>query len=356
MAEDASAALIGDSPDHRRRRALLGLADYRQADGLLADDQVLVERRYDLLQHHRIRIIPLSDLSDMVEVIAHGHSIFWSTESPERRLTSDVYYPMNHWKQKRLANWYWPKQQKFDEDLRANVHSALINRYALIAYSRDMVRFYELQLDYYHRRGLWRAFGTLLGYHMTNFYLYLWGMLEHLTLIAKYEKKLALEERACGILSPKFWEEFGKLDPILRAHICEGLIREWIAAMADARHAAAHRAMLLPNDIVVETEESKKSDSEISAILRKEDPGFYKLLPKEMIEVLEPQKIAHWRHWKLRTIATNAVVVKKESEGYIRFAVMSIDHDLMLLNAVIDAFLVRLFSRPAPAVASLPSG
>ena len=292
----------------------------------------------------------------MVEVIAHGHSIFWSTESPERRLTSDVYYPMNHWKQKRLANWYWPKQQKFDEDLRANVHSALINRYALIAYSRDMVRFYELQLDYYHRRGLWRAFGTLLGYHMTNFYLYLWGMLEHLTLIAKYEKKLALEERACGILSPKFWEEFGKLDPILRAHICEGLIREWIAAMADARHAAAHRAMLLPNDIVVETEESKKSDSEISAILRKEDPGFYKLLPKEMIEVLEPQKIAHWRHWKLRTIATNAVVVKKESEGYIRFAVMSIDHDLMLLNAVIDAFLVRLFSRPAPAVASLPSG
>ena len=28
-----------------------------------------------------------------------------------------------------------------------------------------------------------------------------------------------------------------------------------------------------------------------------------------------PQKIEHWRHWKLRTLATNAVVVEKESGG-----------------------------------------
>ena len=95
-----------------------------------------------------------------------------------------MYYQLNHWKQKRLASWYWAKRQDLEADRRDNVHSALINRYALIAYARDMVRFYELQLDHFHRRGLWRAFGTLLGYHMTNFYLYLWGMLEHLAVIA----------------------------------------------------------------------------------------------------------------------------------------------------------------------------
>ncbi|MDO8479861.1 MAG: hypothetical protein Q7W02_27435 [Candidatus Rokubacteria bacterium] len=349
MAETARAALGGDSAEQQRRRSLLALADDAQADGLVTGDDVLVGQRYDLLQHHRIRIVPVVEFTDVIEVCAHGHSIFWSAVDSERRLTVDVYYQINHWKQKRLASWYWAKRQDLEADLRDNVHSALINRYALLAYARDMVRFYELQLDYFHRRGLWGAFGTLLGYHMTNFYLYLWGMLEHLALIANQSKKLALRERDCGIESATLWKALGESDPALRAYIREGPIREWITAMADARHAAAHRAMLLPNYIVSETEESQKTDAEIAAILREEDPKFYALFPEPMIRILGPLKISHWRLWKLRTLATNAVVVKKESEAYIRFAVMSIDDDLMMLNAVIDAFLVRLFSVRAPA-------
>jgi hypothetical protein len=179
---------------------------------------------------------------------------------------------------------------------------------------------------------------------MTNFYLYLWGLLEQLTLIAKYAQALAVPERACGILGQQFWDACGDRDPALRRHMTEGVMREWILTMADARHAAAHRAMLLPNDIVSETEESRKTDAEISEILRKEEPQFYSLFPDELLKVFEPQKIGHWRHWKRRTIATNAVVVKKESGAYIRLAVMSIDHDLEMLNAAVDAFMVRLFS------------
>jgi hypothetical protein len=312
-------------------------------------DEVFVERRYDLLQHHRIRIVPVAEFTDVIEVCAHGHSIFWAASNSERRLNSDVYYQLHHWKQKRLASWYWANQKNLEVDLRDNVHSALINRYALIAYARDMVRFYELQLDHYQRRGLWRPFGTLLGYHMTNFYLYLWGMLEHLTLIANQARKLGLRERDCGIESPKLWKALGKSDPELRAWVRGDLIRKWTTQMADARHAAAHRAMLLPNDIITETAESQKTDAEIAAILREEDPKFYALLPEPMIKAFERQKIEHWRHWKRRTLATNVVVVKKESGAYIRFAVMSVDHDLMMLNAVIDAFLARLFSRRARA-------
>jgi len=343
MDEAARAALGGESSEQQRRRALLALADDAQADGLVTGDDTLVAQRYNLLQHHRIRVVPVAEFADVIEVCAHGHSIFWSAVDPERRLTVDVYYPMHHWKQKRLASWYWAKQPDLEPDLRIDVHSALINRYALIAYARDMVRFYELQLDYFHRRGLWRAFGTLLGYHMTNFYLCLWGMLEHLAVIANRAKKLGLPERDCGIGSPKFWQLLGERDAALRAYIRDGAIREWTSAMADARHAAAHRAMLLPNDIVSETEKSQKTDGEIAAILRKEDPEFYRLLPEPMIKALEPMKIDHWRHWNRRTLATNAVVVNKESGGYIRFAVTSVDYDLMMLNAVIDAFLWRLF-------------
>jgi hypothetical protein len=106
--------------------------------------------------------------------------------------------------------------------------------------------------------------------------------------------------------------------------------------------------MLLPNDIVSETEDSQRTDAEIAAILREEDPEFYRLFHESMIKAFEPMKIDHWRHWKRRTLATNAVVVNKESEGYIRFAVTSVDYDLMMLNAVVDAFVVRLFGRLAP--------
>jgi len=119
--------------------------------------------------------------------------------------------------------------------------------------------------------------------------------------------------------------------------------------MADARHAAAHRAMLLPTDVISETEESQKTDAEIAAILRADDPNLYTLIPEPMIEAFERMAIEHWRHGKRRILATNVVMVKQAPQPYFRFAVTSIDHDLMMLNAVIDAFLVKLFSRQAEA-------
>jgi hypothetical protein len=333
---------------------LLALADDAQADGLVTADSVLIERRYDLLQHHRLRIVPISEFADVIEVVAHGHSVFWSATDSGGRLTIDLYYQAHHWKQKRLTSWYWTKGPTLESDLRDNVHSALINRYALIAYTRDMVRFYELQLDYFHRRGLGRRFGTLLGYHMTNFYLYLWGMLEHLTLIANQVKRLGLRERRCGIESKELWEALGENAPALRAYIRGGPILEWIGHMADARHAAAHRAMLLPTDVMSETEESQKTDAEIAAILRHEDASFYTLLPPAMVEAFEPQAIEHWRHRNRRALGTNVVLVKRAPVPYFRFAVTSIDYDFGMLNAVIDAFLVNLFSRQAGA--SSPRG
>lgn len=49
-------------------------------------------------------------------------------------------------------------------DHHENVRNATLNRYGFILYSRDMVRFYELQLDHFTRRGLYRRFGGMLAY------------------------------------------------------------------------------------------------------------------------------------------------------------------------------------------------
>ena len=77
-----------------------------------------------------------------------------------------------------------------NQDLRDFLHSALLNRYSFMLYSRDMLMFYDLQKDFYSRRGLLQRYGMAIGYYVTNFfYLLLWGMLDHVTIITEIRKK-----------------------------------------------------------------------------------------------------------------------------------------------------------------------
>lgn len=47
----------------------------------------------------------------------------------------------------------------------------------------------------------------------------------------------------------------------------------------------------------------------------------------------------------MKTVAPDVVVVKKEKGGYIRSGVASVDYDLEMLTAIMDAFLVALFGK-----------
>lgn len=91
------------------------------------------------------------------------------------------------------------------------------------------------------------------------------------------------------------------------------------------------------------TPESEMSDDEVRARLRNEAPDFYEIMPPEMIEALEPLRIWHWRVEHYKTLADNMVVVRGRSGTYMRGAVVSIDYDLGMLEAVMDAFLVAVF-------------
>jgi len=117
--------------------------------------------------------------------------------------------------------------------------------------------------------------------------------------------------------------------------------------MADMRHAAAHREMLLPSVLVRESEADKKSDAEISEILNREEPDFYDGLSEGAREILEPHRIWLWRMNQLETIASNVVIVQKQKGGYIRSPVDSVDYDLGMLTAIMDAFFVVLFKKRA---------
>lgn len=335
--------LIGEPS--QKARALLALSDEVQADGLITNNEILIQARYALAQYHRIRIVPLDEFADVTEVCAHGHSIFWSATSFERRWPVDTFYPAFHWKAARYYKWWNATQAKLTNDAaRGNLRSALANRYVFLLYSRDMIRFYELQREHFSRRGLMQRFWMPLGYHVTNFYSLLWGMLDQLTVIAKHIKNLSILEKKCAIRSKDFWKEFGPIDPGLKTFIKSKLIEEWIKKMADMRHSASHQTIPIPTTIVVDTEDSKKSDDEILQIIKTEYSVIYSLLPQEHIKVWETEMIMGWKIRHMKTIAPSVVkIIGEDGTIYLWDPVSNVDYDLERLNAIMDAFLVSLF-------------
>ena len=99
-----------------------------------------------------------------------------------------------------------------------------------------------------------------------------------------------------------------------------------------------------------ETEESRKSDDEILAIIRRDRSTSYEIIPPHMMRTLEPMLIQNWRLSKMKVISGDAIYVEQpDGRGYVRQAVTSIDFDLEMLNAFIDAFLIACFGRfPGP--------
>ena len=79
---------------------------------------------------------------------------------------------------------------------------------------------------------------------------------------------------------------------------------------------------------------------------------MYQVLPPEVMANLEPTMVRHWRVEHMKVVAPSMVYVKKDDSAYLRDPVISVDYDLQVVTAIMDAFLVRLFSEqgePAPS-------
>ena len=345
--------LLENQEDAVLARRLLALSDGLQADGVITSAKLLIDAQYSIYQYENIRVVPLSEFADLIEVCAHGHSIFWSASDHNFPFTCDVFYVLAHWKNSRLSNWFNTNQGRISNDeLNNQLRSAFLNRYPFILYSRDMVRFYQLQKDHYDRRDPVDRFFIPLGYYVNSFYLLLWGMLEQLTLIAKYAYGLTIDERSCGIRSKKFWEELKKTDPTLEIFLLEPSIDEWINGMADMRHTAAHKIIPMPTSVLTHTEDSKKSDEEILAIIKEEDPDSLMLdfhippqiLSPETVKWIQQNAIFRWRLDKMKVLMSHTVLIKGKCGDYFRSPVVSVDYDLSMLTAIMDAFVIKLFS------------
>lgn len=327
-----------------KSRQLLALSEFMKADGIITAAEDLLKCRYDVHQSHRIRILPFEEFHDILEIIAHGHFIFLSTSSTLIKATFSVFYIMTHYKAKLLFRFYNSIMPTItDENLRENLRSALLNRYSYILYARDMVLFNYIQKDYCARRSIQSGHGLHLGYHLTIFYLLLWGMLDHLSVITKYHLNLPVEEFKVGIRSKEFKKQLSKVKANLVNYINSPNISKWIAIMADMRHQAAHKLIALPSEMVEHTDESKMGDEEVWDILKKEDLSL-NVFDDESLNAVKSLMISNWRIDKMQTVASDMTFINKGKDSYFRNFVVSIDYDLERLNAMIDAFLFSLFN------------
>ena len=169
--------------------------------------------------------------------------------------------------------------------------------------------------------------------------------MDQLTVIANYKTKLELDEIGCGIRNQKFWKIFRSYEPELADFIKSDSISNWINVLADMRHHVSHKTIKIPAPIMSEAEGPKKTDEEILEIIKKEHSEMYRVFPESYMKEQEPMMIANWRAKNMKMIAPSMVVIKKKNgTGYFRDPVVDVDYDLNMLNAIIDAFLVKLFN------------
>ena len=83
------------------------------------------------------------------------------------------------------------------------------------------------------------------------------------------------------------------------------------------------------------------SDEEIIASVREEEREFLASLPPDVVGSIEATLVSNWRHARTKVENDDAIYVQDPATGggYFRGPVVSIDYDLEMLNAFIDAFL-----------------
>jgi len=329
--------------DECRSLRLLSLAEHLKADGILTESPALLDARYELLVRHKFRIIPLREFADFIEVCGRGHGVPCSVV-PAHDIPWDLLYVFTHWKCRRLAGWLNAVSSTLtDTSLRELLRSAILNRYPFIITARDYVRFYELQTHHCFRHtGQRGEFRMSLNYHLTSFYLHVWGMLDALTGIANLRLGLGLSARQCGITSDAFLDAIRHERAPLSRFIKHYGPR-WVSVMGDVRHPAAHSAIRIQRELLEETQESRKSDEEIIAILKVEDPIVW-VTDEAYTRHLLPTAIYLWRVRHMTVVTDDAIYVEDPSGSYFRPAVTSIDADLEMLNAFVDAFLFSCFA------------
>ena len=187
----------------------------------------------------------------------------------------------------------------------------------------------------------------ITGYHVNAFYLQIWGMLDHLAKIISAIYELDISEIGSGFSSKKFKTKLKTKQPELHSTIYTSKTEAWINTLAQIRHQAAHNYIHLPTDIVRDTPDSKKTDHEISEILK--TSGELDDLDEETKKILLPILINNWRIDKRERIGSGMISVKGKKKPFLYPVINSIDYELEQLNNILKIIFNFVFDLQPPS-------
>lgn len=335
----------------------VGLAVENKCAFLLSDIEFLPEKKYDLRKEHNVEIVSFEELKTKIEQFLQGfYNYFKFSNSAYGIRSPDLAHSMSDGFLSRVLiplEVAIHKNQPTDaskERIRSFVH----NRYADILVAVDQIRFFALQqrlhdIEYEIKGNTNPHFHGFIRYHL-NYYLYLlWGSVDHLAWIINdlfafgFDPDGHTRWNVGFVDTPKkkpFLDKVRTLDPELYAHITSEKFQDWLNFLGQIRHKSAHRELFTPGPLLFETPESKISDSEIDAIIYKDEPvippGTEKFLTPEFIEEKKRSDRQNYRISKMQVTMQHVAQGVKNGQNFIYDPVARVEVDLKELRELVE--------------------
>jgi hypothetical protein len=280
------AALGFDDTEHPGLVSVASAAAAADADLLVTLDPAGPERADAFKKKLHVAAEDWTQVKRSCETFARGHEVPWAFSYPAWWWPWIIFYSMTE-PRERLLDFHRRvvDAARFDVGIIEYLRSLMLNRHAMLCYTRDKLLFYILQRRAAERRSLKRQeFLFEAAYFLNHYYLLLWGGLDQLALVLNGLFELGVTERRVGFQRRAFQKALKEKAPNVAMLFNDAEFQQWVRMLAAARHLVAHRGVALPQKILlrdheVSTEELDRKIEQLPAWQR-----MVGVLGKEMIE------------------------------------------------------------------------
>jgi len=332
---------------------LITLGIIQNADGIIVSNNKVLEKiKPSLYREFNCKLLSIDEFKKIVNSFSGASGVYIAFDSSLLVSNFSVFYTCENEQAYKLIKYYQSVEQKIlkNKILNSYFHNFVYQRYSFISYSLDLVYYYWHKNDFVKRRDIdIQSFSMELGYSLNNFFFYVWGMLDQLTVIFKEIYKLEIDKKECGINKPNFLKELKFQDKELHEYLVKHEIKQWIEKIALIRHSIGHNSVKIPTKILLKKEEVK-TDSEILEIIENtnyqeycETKKVFEGFDREAgLEIIENELIHSWRIDDMDVLHPNIIMLDDNKK--MLDPLYNIRGDMVRVDEVVDC-LIKSFSK-----------
>jgi hypothetical protein len=342
--------------------AQIGDVDIVVSEALAGDQETL--KRFGALQFD---LVGIEAAKRRCEVFVRGHEIPWSFSYPVWRMPWTPFYAMVEADIRMMEEFRSLATRKgVSAEVQEFIRSLALNRWSAIAYTRDKLLFYVIQRRRAKREGFERQdFSFELAYHLTTYFLSLWGALDQISWIVNEICELGFsvgQWRQVGVAKKDFLKRLSARAPEMAAEFEGAEFVRWIEVLKRTRHYVAHygTAMLSP---LYEKPAEEVPPAEIDREVERwaEWRDLASRWSSTMMETLRPMFRMKWLERSYRQISDAGFVIRGATDLAIVFPLENIEWEYeqfrRFMLGVARKCRARLETRrDAPALALVSGG